>query len=175
MPIRPARVLAIDPGTRLMGVALLEDRKIIYHGVKMIKPQGSPSATLKAARAEFVRLVEDLKPEILVLEKAFFAKNRSSSLLNVFVDEMRAIGKRKGLKVISFAPCTVKKFICGYGLASKLEVATVIVSRYPELRVFLTQDRAWKERYHQNMFDAVALGITALTIRPEPDHPPRKK
>ena len=28
--------------------------------------------------------------------------------------------------------------------------------RHPELKVYLTQDRAWKEKYHQNMFDAVA-------------------
>lgn len=32
----------------------------------------------------------------------------------------------------------------------------------PELKVYLTEDRAWKERYHQNMFDAVALGMMAL-------------
>lgn len=31
--------------------------------------------------------------------------------------------------------------------------------RHPELKVYLTQDRAWKEKYHQNMFDAVALGM----------------
>jgi len=37
-------------------------------------------------------------------------------------------------------------------------VAKVIVASYPELKVYLTQDRAWKEKYHQNMFDAVALG-----------------
>jgi hypothetical protein len=39
----------------------------------------------------------------------------------------------------------------------------VIVSKFPELEVYLTQDRAWKERYHQNMFDAVGLGLMALS------------
>jgi hypothetical protein len=38
-------------------------------------------------------------------------------------------------------------------------VARVIVSKCPELKVYFTQDRAWKELYHQNMFDAVALGM----------------
>jgi crossover junction endodeoxyribonuclease RuvC len=77
------------------------------------------------------------------------------------VDEIKAIGKRKGLKVKSFAPSTVKKAICGNGRASKKEVARVIASKYPELKVYLTQDRAWKEEFHQNMFDAVALGMMA--------------
>jgi Holliday junction resolvasome RuvABC endonuclease subunit len=79
--------------------------------------------------------------------------------LNVFADEIQAIGKQQRKAVVSFAPNTVKKFICGNGHASKAEVARVVISRFPELKVFLTQDRAWKERYHQNMFDAVALGI----------------
>lgn len=92
---------------------------------------------------------------------AFFANNRNASLLNVFVDEIKAIGRRKKLKLISYAPSTVKKLICGNGRASKEELARVIVSKYPELKVYLTQDRAWKEKYHQNMFDAVALGMMA--------------
>jgi len=36
-------------------------------------------------------------------------------------------------------------------------MARIIVSKFPELKVYLTQDRAWKEEYHQNMFDAVTL------------------
>jgi len=79
--------------------------------------------------------------------------------LNIFVDEIKAIARRKKLQFLSYAPSTVKKFICGNGRASKKEVARVIVSKFPELKVYLTQDRAWKERYHQNMFDAVALGM----------------
>jgi len=62
---------------------------------------------------------------------------------------------------LSYAPSTVKKYICGNGRASKEEVARVIVAKYSELKVYLTQDRAWKEKYHQNMFDAVALGMLA--------------
>ncbi len=38
----------------------------------------------------------------------------------------------------------------------------VILSKYPEFKVYLTQDRAWKERYHHNMFDAVARGYNQV-------------
>lgn len=153
------KILAIDPGTRDMGVALLEGDKLIYHGVKTIKKRTSPHETLEAGRKIVFRLIKDLRPHILVVEKTFFKNNRNSSLLNVFYDEIIAIGKRKRLKVKSYAPNTVKKYICGNGCASKEEVAKVIVSKYPELKVYISQDRKWKERYHQNMFDAVALGI----------------
>ena len=103
--------------------------------------------------------MRDYKPNILVYERSFFYNNKRSVLLNTLVDEIQAIGKRKGVEVRGFAPNTVKKAICGYGRASKKEVARVIVSKHPELKVFLTQDRAWKEEFHQNMFDAVALGM----------------
>lgn len=152
------KILAIDPGTREMGVAFLEGQKLVYHEVKVIKKGKTPSETLRKGRKAILRLIKDFKPKVLVVEKTFFANNRNSALLNVFVDDILATGKRKGLKVVSYAPNTVKKFICGNGRASKLEVARAVVARYPELTVYLTQDRKWKEEYHQNMFDAVALG-----------------
>jgi len=159
MPKNNSKILAIDPGTREMGIAFLEEGKLIYHGVKVIGKKKTPSEALKEGRRIILRLIKDFKPGALVLEKAFFANNQSAALLNVFVDEIKAIGRRKGLKVMSFAPSTVKKAICGNSRASKKEVARVIISKYPELKVYLTQDRAWKEEYHQNMFDAVALGM----------------
>ena len=64
---------------------------------------------------------------MLVVEKTFFPGKRSA-LLNVFADEIKTLGKRKGIKVVTFAPNTVKKFVCGNGRASKEEVAQVIVS-----------------------------------------------
>ena len=158
------RVLAIDPGTRHMGVALLENGTPVYVGVKSIKGRMPPHETLQAGRRIILRLIKDFRPKILVFEKTFFANNRNSSLLNVLGDEIEAIGKRKRLKVMSFAPSTVKKAICGNGRASKEDVARVLVSRFPELKVYLTQDRKWKERYHQNMFDALALGILAAKL-----------
>ena len=153
------RILAIDPGTREMGVAFLEGGKLIYHGVKVIRKKRSPHESLQAGREIVLRLIKDFRPAILVVEKTFFARNRNTSLLNVFADEIVAIGKRKGLKVKSFAPSTMKKAIAGNGHATKEEVAGVVVARFPELKVYLTQDRKWKERFHQNMFDAVALAM----------------
>jgi len=86
-----------------------------------------------------------------VVEKFYFGKGCNSSLLNVLVDKIEAIGKKNTLEVLSYAPTTVRKFICGNGWAGKKALSQVIVARYPELRIFLTQDKAWKERYHQNI------------------------
>ena len=152
--------MAIDPGTRYLGFALLDGRKPVYYGVKVIKSSSRfPHERLKEARKAVLRLIEDLKPHMLATEKTFFSNNRNVALLNVLAEEIKAVGKRKGLKVVSLAPSTVKKLICGSGKAKKYEVASVVVAKHPELKVFLCQDRRWKERYWQNMFDAIALGM----------------
>lgn len=154
-----AKILAIDPGTKHLGVALLDNGALIYNGVKVIRNRRSPHETMHTAREIILRLIKDFRPQALVVEKTFFANNRKSALLNALFDEIKNIGKRKKLQVICFAPNTVRKAICGNGLASKEDVARVVIAKYPELKVYLTQDRKWKARFHQNMFDAVALGM----------------
>jgi Holliday junction resolvasome RuvABC endonuclease subunit len=121
------KILAIDPGTREMGIALLEGASLVYHAVKIIKNRRSAHEILREGRKIVFRLLNDFRPDVLVVEKTFFSGKRSA-LLNVFADEIRVLGKRRGLKVMSFAPNTAKKFICGNGRASKEEVAQVIVS-----------------------------------------------
>lgn len=145
-----------------MGIALLEGERLLYHGVKTFPMKRTPHEKLQEGRKAILAMARDFRPDVLVVEKAFFANNRNAALLYVLVNEIQAIGRRKRIRVESFAPSTVKKAICGNGGASKAEVAKVVVSRYPELKVFLSQDRKWKEKYHGNMFDAVAVGMTAL-------------
>ncbi len=144
-----------------MGMAFLEDGKLIYHAVKVIAKGRSPQQTLQRARDAVVRVIDDFEPDTVAVERTFFSQSRHTALLNVLFDEIRSLARRNRLAFVSYAPSTVKKFICGNGHAGKRQVATVVVSRFPELKVYLTQDRAWKERFHQNMFDAVALGIMA--------------
>jgi Holliday junction resolvasome RuvABC endonuclease subunit len=163
MSLRKSKILAIDPGTREMGIAFFDKGKLIYQGVKTIKDkERAPYQRLKEARKIILRLIRDFKPKVLVSEKTFFAKSKNTALLNVLGEEIKNIAKRKGLKLLTFAPSTVKKYICGNGYAKKKEIAKAMVAKFPELKVYLTQDRQWKERYHQNMFDAVALGLLAL-------------
>jgi len=145
-----------------MGYAFLDKGRLLYYGVKIIEKKKASYETLKEGRRIVLRLINDLKPNVLAIEKTFISNNRSASLLNVFFDEIKTVGRRKGLRVLCFAPSTVKKHITKDGWADKKEVAKAICTKYPELKVYLTQDRGWKERYHQNMFDAVALAEMAL-------------
>ena len=159
------RVLAIDPGTHYIGVAVLDGAKLAYYGVKTLSHRKSPHDILMEGRKLIRELIDDFKPKTLAVEKTFFANNRNSALLNVFAGEIVVIGKRKGLRVKLLAANVVRKEICRNGWATKREVAQEICHRFPELMPFLSSDRRWKEDFYLNMFDAVALGIAASLRR----------
>lgn len=163
LPLKSTRILAIDPGTREMGVAVLEGTALLYHGVKVIKKGASPRVTLDRGMAAVAGLIQDFHPDVLVVEQTFIGRNRNAALLNVFADEITALGRHAKLLVLTFAPNAVKKAIAGYGWATKEQVAKAVVARYPELRAYLIHDPKWKERFHENMFDAVALGMMVAT------------
>ena len=159
------RVLAIDPGTHYIGVAVLDGAKLAYYGVKTLSHRKSPHDILMEGRKLIRELIDDFKPKTLAVEKTFFANNRNSALLNVFADEIVAIGKRKGLRVKLLAANVVRKELCRNGWATKREVAQEICHRFPELMPFLSSDRRWKEDFYLNMFDAAALGLAASSKR----------
>jgi Holliday junction resolvasome RuvABC endonuclease subunit len=156
------RILAIDSGTREMGSADLQGCALIDHGVKVIKRGGPPQETLDRGMAIVAGLIEDFRPEVLIMEQTFVGRNRNAALLNVFADEIKALAKPSGLEVMTFVANAVKKAVCGHGWASKAEVAKAVVGRYPELKAHLFKERKWKERLHANMFDAVALGMMVV-------------
>ena len=82
----------------------------MYYGVKIIERGKSPSETLREERKTILRLINDLKPNILVVEKTFISNNRSASLLNVFFDEIKAIGRRGKAFAYYTLPHPVKAF-----------------------------------------------------------------
>lgn len=155
-PKRPIRILAIDPGTRQMGVVILDGRRLVHFGVSTFRGPRIPSLILKWAEGHLRELIDEHKPRVLVVEKSFIGRSRRASLLNVITDELMAIGRRRGLEIRSYAPSTVRKVICGHGSAGKERLARVVVRRYfPFLRPCL----GWGKAYWQHMFDAVALGL----------------
>jgi len=145
-----------------MGVAYLDNGKLLYHAVKVIAKGHSPQQTLQRARDAVLRLIDDLQPEVIAVEKTFFSMNRNTALLNVLFDEIKVMARRRKLAFVSYAPSTIKRFTTGNGWADKKEVAKVVVSKFPELKVFLTQRTKSAERFHQNMFDAVALALMTM-------------
>ena len=158
MFIDQTKILAIDPGTREIGVAALSGRELLYYGVKTIRRRGSASVILRQVQQVILRLIADYKPQYLAIEKMFLI-HKSAALLNVTADEIKVVAKDQGLAVYEYAPTFVRKMICKTGKATKKQAAEIIAGQYPELGRYLEQRSKWEALYYANMFDAIAVGL----------------
>jgi len=67
--------------------------------------------------------------------------------------------RARGIRVVAVPAGTVRRAITGSGWTSKGDMARILATRFAPLRIYLRQDRAWKERHFLNLFDAVALAV----------------
>jgi Holliday junction resolvasome RuvABC endonuclease subunit len=79
--------------------------------------------------------------------------------LNQLSRSAKNLATRQNAEFAMYSPQSVRAAVAGNGKAKKPEVAIAVAHRFPSLRVYLTQDRRWKERFWQNMFDAIALAL----------------
>jgi Holliday junction resolvasome RuvABC endonuclease subunit len=114
---------------------------------------------LSEARRLVRSWINAYRPKILVLEATHRHSLPWLNALDRLGHSVAEYAKRHRLAVVVYAPQTVRKAIVGHGWASKAELARAIAILFPALRVYLTQDRRWKERYWSNLFDAVALAV----------------
>jgi crossover junction endodeoxyribonuclease RuvC len=171
------KILAIDPGTREMGVAILEGEQLVYYGVKTIRQRRSPAEVLRRIQEITASLIARFRPDCMAIEKMFIIQ-KNASLLVVAAEEVKATARQHGLPVYEYAPTVVRKLICNSGRATKRETAKVIARRFPELRTYLEQKTKWESLYYANMFDAVALAVCCyqqITGRDEGNDPSTSK
>jgi Holliday junction resolvasome RuvABC endonuclease subunit len=99
---------------------------------------------------------------VLAIERPFLGYGNRSTLLVVVAREIKQLARKQRLEVTDVNPKTAKRVIAGNGSATKRDVARLLCSRYPELRIYLGQTHKYKEKYWQNMFDAVSVGLTVV-------------
>jgi len=161
MPEIPPTILAIDPGTKEIGVAVLSGSALRYYAVKTIKRRQPPHALLAEISRYIASLINEYRPDALAIEQTFLIQ-KSAVLLNVAADEIKHTVRQHGLAVYEYAPSEVRKFICQTEKATKRETARQITTRFPELSHYLKHPTKWEEMYWANMIDAVAVGVRCL-------------
>jgi len=134
-------ILGIDPGSRRIGYGLIKvagnSLSILEAGILKISSPGDARA-LDEAHQGTLALVRKYRPEILGIEKLYFAKNRKTA---IGVAQARgviiALAIRQGLEVLEYSPSEVKSGVAGYGLADKQAVAKMVRAIFgrPDLRV----------------------------------------
>jgi crossover junction endodeoxyribonuclease RuvC len=120
------RVLGIDPGSRVMGWGLVEERagRLVQIAAGITAPHGDLAARLGQVAACVEDLIERWCPETIAIERAFVGKSVASALrLGEARGALYAVAGRRGLSVVDYAPATVKVAVAGSGQAEKGMVA----------------------------------------------------
>lgn len=147
----PYRILGVDPGTNLMGFAILEingkQLRVVEMGVIRLAKFPRHDERLQRILERIKQIIFHHKPRSMAIEAPFFGKNPQSMLkLGRAQGVAIAAAKTSGLDVEEYAPRKIKQSITGNGNASKEQLAAMLQS---ELRVDLSDQ----------MFDATdALG-----------------
>jgi crossover junction endodeoxyribonuclease RuvC len=156
----PLRTLALDPGAREMGYAVLERNDLLYFGIHTFKGRHSLEEFVAEARSLLDRLIESFDPQIFAIEQTRFKRSRRPRRVHEIVEALRAYAETRGLVTLAYTPTSVKLALAGDGNATKRQVAAILATQwYPFLDKYFRRDLRSQEQYWQNMFDAVALGI----------------
>lgn len=160
-------ILAIDPGTREFGYAVLTGHRLLAHGAISLRAHVRRHR-LEAIRRRIRSLAATHAPGTIVVEKTYRHPVPWLDLLDGITRCARAIARRRRLRFATYAPQAVRQTVVGNGRASKIEASHAVAHRFPQLRLYLSQDRRWKERLWRNMFDAVALALHHQSVTQPP-------
>jgi Holliday junction resolvasome RuvABC endonuclease subunit len=154
----PTKILAIDPGTKELGVAVLADERLEFYGVKTFKQRQPPHVLLASIARYITALLVEYHPAILAIEQTYHIQ-RQAALLNIVALEIKQTALQNGLAVYAYAPRQVRQWIGQPGKGTKQDVAQGLAARYPELAHLLRQPTKWEALYRAHIFDAVAVGL----------------
>lgn len=125
------RILGIDPGTNVLGYAIIQaaDNKLglVEFGVVNMKHLASQQLKLKKIFERLQELIALHSPSQVAIEAPFYGKNVQSMLkLGRAQGVAIAAAITRGIKVTEYSPKKIKQSITGNGNASKEQVAAML-------------------------------------------------
>lgn len=128
---KPRRILGVDPGTNVLGYAIIEvvgkSPEILILDILRISPELDHHRKLERIFRELSGLIKHFNPQELAIEAPFFGKNVQSMLkLGRAQGVAIAAGMNQGLKVAEYSPRKIKQAVTGKGNADKAQVAAML-------------------------------------------------
>ena len=150
------RILGIDPGLGRCGFGLIETSsrdgaRALDFGVITTTVDMNLPARLLELYDSLVEVFEETKPELVAVEKLFFAKNITTGIA---VAEARGIvllaAAQSDVTVYEYTPNEIKSCLTGYGAATKTQISEMV-------RIHLGLEEKPKP---DDVADALAVAIT---------------
>jgi crossover junction endodeoxyribonuclease RuvC len=124
------RVLGIDPGSRHTGYAIIDvvgtNACVVEHGVLKLPQKQPVMERLKLLDVWLRALVDEHRPDEVVVEEVFVAHNVRSALVLGQVRGVVIVAAGASCPVFEYSARAVKKAVTGYGQAEKEQVAQMV-------------------------------------------------
>lgn len=125
------KILGVDPGTAIVGFGVIETNGhkhyMIDAGVIRTPAHQALELRLKTIYEGLSEIIETNKPDIMVVEKLFFAKNVTTAMS---VSHARGViylaGVMAGVKIVEYTPLQIKQALTGYGQADKNQIQELV-------------------------------------------------
>lgn len=154
------RVLGVDPGTAIVGWAVLEEKKGLIKPIAYGHISTSPVQTVAERLLEIAKdlekIIEKYKPKEAAVEDLFFFKN-----LKTVMKVSQARGailltlEQFCVSIFEYTPLQVKQAITGYGRAEKKQIQIMVKSILNLKEIPKPDDTA----------DAIAIALCHLNSR----------
>lgn len=155
------RILGIDPGTGILGFGVIDVVKgqpvLVDAGVIRTPVHEADAVRLLTIYDELTEIIKLTKPEVMSVEKLFFARNVTTAMT---VSQARGVvllcGMQAGMGVAEYTPMQIKQAVTGYGIADKKQMQEMV-------RVILQLKEIPQP---DDAADALAAAIThSMTVR----------
>lgn len=130
--MKSMRVIGIDPGTGILGFGIIDvdaksNFKLVDAGVIRTPVHQADSLRLETIYDELQQIIKDAKPQVMSVEKLFFAQNVTTAMS---VSQARGVvllcGQQHKLDLYEFTPMQIKMAVTGYGKADKKQVQEMV-------------------------------------------------
>ena len=153
-------ILGIDPVLKATGYGLVDchqqNVKLIEVGTIEPKPKDLFQNKIKKVYTLLAELLEQYKPQVLVLEKLYSHYNHptTASIMGHVRGVICLLCAQKNIELVEFSPKRIRKAVTGNGNASKLQTQRVVAHTFKIDESKLTLDAS----------DALALALGYISI-----------
>jgi len=125
------KVIGIDPGTASCGYGIVHQSdgrlKAIDHGWWKTSAAERPEVRLKTIFDAVTGLVEEHRPDAVVLEESFVGVDARTALsVGQARGAVMVAAANAGVECAEYPPARVKQVVCGYGRAEKQQVQKMV-------------------------------------------------
>lgn len=131
MTLSKDRILGVDPGTNILGFAIVEIKNNKAHvldiNVIKLKEYNDQQTKLKEIFLRLQEIIETYHTSVLSIESPFYGKNPQSMLkLGRAQGVAIAAAMVMGVDIYEYSPKKIKQSVTGNGNASKEQVANML-------------------------------------------------